>query len=166
MWIVAKIKIKDIKIFKLKLIEKYGDQVSFYCPKISFLQHFSNKIKKCERFVLENYIFCYHKKFKKTSSINEIQFIRGLQYFLSGHMQNQEEIEKFIFYCKSFENKDGYLTPNFFKKNLVSKGQFMSGPFSNMMFEIIEKQKNKLKVLVGNIVTTISDNKNYLYRSV
>ena len=81
-------------------------------------------------------------------------------------MQNQEEIEKFIFYCKSFENKDGYLTPNFFKKNLVSKGQFMSGPFSNMMFEIIEKQKNKLKVLVGNIVTTISDNKNYLYRSV
>ena len=27
-------------------------------------------------------------------------------------------------------------------------------------------QKNKLKILVGNIVTTISDKKNYLYRPV
>jgi len=166
MWLVARIKIKDIKIFKLKLIEKYGDEISFYSPKILFSQNYSDKIKKCEKFVLENYIFCYHKKFKKTSSINEMQFTKGLQYFLNGYIQDQEEIEKFIFYCKSFENKDGYLMPNFFKKILVNKGQFLSGPFSNMMFEIIEKQKNKLKVLVGNIVTTISDNKNYLYRSV
>jgi len=166
MWIVAKIKIKEIKIFKLKLIEKYGDEISFYSPKILLSQQFLKKIKKYERFILENYIFCHHKKFNKTSSVNEIQFTKGLQYFLSGHTQNQKEIEKFISYCKSFENKDGYLMPLFFKKALRKKGQFTSGPFSNMMFEIIEKQKNKLKVLVGSIVTTISDNKNYLYRSV
>ena len=35
-----------------------------------------------------------------------------------------------------------------------------------MVFEIIEKQKNNLKILIGNIVTTISDKKNYLYRPV
>ena len=38
--------------------------------------------------------------------------------------------------------------------------------FVDMIFEILEKQKNKLKILIGNIVMTISDNKNYCYRSV
>jgi len=33
-----------------------------------------------------------------------------------------------------------------------------------MVFEILEKQKNKLKILLGNFITTISENKNYLYR--
>ena len=49
---------------------------------------------------------------------------------------------------------------------ITKKAEFISGPFSNMIFEIIERQKNKLKILVGNIVTTISDNKNYLYRPI
>jgi len=35
-----------------------------------------------------------------------------------------------------------------------------------MMFEIIERQKNKLKILLGNIVTTVSDKNNYLYRPI
>jgi hypothetical protein len=34
-----------------------------------------------------------------------------------------------------------------------------------MMFEIIAKQKNKLKIAVDNIVMTVSDNK-YLYRPI
>ena len=53
----------------------------------------------------------------------------------------------------------------FFKNVIKNRGQFISGPFTNMMFEIIEKQKNKLKIVVDNIVTTVSDNK-YLYRPI
>ena len=49
---------------------------------------------------------------------------------------------------------------------MVEKGRFISGPFSNLVFDILEKQNNKLKILIGNIVTTISDNKNYIYRPV
>ena len=57
--------------------------------------------------------------------------------------------------------------PLFRSKNIIKKkAKFISGPFTNMMFEILEKQKSKLKIIVGNIVTTISDNTNYLYRSV
>ena len=56
--------------------------------------------------------------------------------------------------------------PLFFKNIIRHKGKFITGPFTNIMFEIIERQKNKLKILIGNIVTTISDNKNYLYRPV
>ena len=36
----------------------------------------------------------------------------------------------------------------------------------SMIFEILERQKNKLKILVSNIVTTIPNNTNYLYRPV
>ena len=49
-------------------------------------------------------------------------------------------------------------------KMVTKKAQFLSGPFTNMFFEILEKQKNKLKILIGNFVTTVPDNKNYLYR--
>ena len=85
---------------------------------------------------------------------------------MQGHQQNQNEIVRFINHCKSFENKDGYLTQGFFKTMILRKAQFVSGPFVDMVFEIIEKQKNKLKVLVGNITTTISDKGNYLYRHI
>jgi hypothetical protein len=89
-----------------------------------------------------------------------------LEYFLNGYNQNQNEIIKFIDHCKIFENEKGYLTQSFFKTIITKKAKFISGPFTNMIFEIIEKQKNKLKILVGNIVTTIPNNTNYLYRPI
>ena len=64
------------------------------------------------------------------------------------------------------ENEKGYLTQAFFKSIITKKAKFISGPFTNMFFEIIEKQKNKLKIIVGNVVTTKSDNTNYLYRPI
>lgn len=166
MWLVAKIKTKDINLFKKNLVEKFGKETKFYAPKVLFSHSLKNKLKQFDKLVLENYIFCYHEKFNNSYIINTLQYTKGLQYFLNGYLESQKEIEKFIFYCKSFENKNGYLKPLFFKKVLKDKGQFTTGPFSNLMFEIIEKQKNKLKILVGNFVTTVSDNKNYLYRSV
>ena len=155
---------KELKIFKEEMIEKFGQEIIFYCPKIEHNKHFKNNIKKFERLLLENYIFCYHKKFTTFSTINELRFLKGLEYFLGGYEQSQNEIIKFIKNCKSFENKEGYLTSAFFKNILSKKAQFISGPFTSMMFEIIEKQKNKLKILVGNIVTTIPDKTNYFYR--
>ena len=79
---------------------------------------------------------------------------------------NQNNIIKFIEYCKTFENEKGYLTQSFFKTIITKKAKFISGPFTNMIFEILEKQKNKLKILVGNIVTTIPNKVNYLYRPI
>ena len=166
MWVVAKIKIKNLNIFKKDLAEEIGEDVKFYHPKLEYNKYFGNRVKKFEKFILENYIFCYHEKFKKTNYINKVKFLKGLEYFLEGNNQNQNQILKFIEYCKSFENEKGYLTQSFFKTLVIKKAKFVSGPFTNIIFEILEKRKNKLKVLVGNIVTTISDNKNYLYRSV
>ena len=166
MWVVAKIKNKELNTFKKKLNEKLGVGIKFYCPKMQHHKYINNKIKKFEKFILENYIFCFHEKFGKSININNVRFLKGLQYFLEGYNQNQNEIIKFIEYCKSCENKEGYLTQAFFKSMLVKKAQFVSGPFTDMFFDILEKQKNKLKILVDNVVMTISDKKDYLYRPV
>ena len=164
MWIVAKIKPKEVNCFRKNMIEKSGENIQFYCPKIEYQQYFKKKIKKTEKLALGYYIFCYHKNFKNSVFLNNLQFIKGLEYFLNGHHQNQNEMIEFINYCKSSENSTGYLTQAFFKTITTKKAKFISGPFANMMFEIIRKQKNKLKIIVGNVVTTISDNSGYLYR--
>ena len=164
MWIVAKIKKGEIKTFRKGLIEKTDKNIDIYCPKIEYHKYFRNKVKKLEKLALENYIFCYHEDFNNSIFINKLRFIRGLEYFLNGYYQNQNEIVKFVKYCKSSENKKGYLTQAFFKTMITQKAKFISGPFTNMMFKILKKQKNKLKIIVGNVVTTISDNSGYLYR--
>ena len=166
MWIVAKIKKSEIKSFKKDLIKKSGKEIQFYCPKIEYHQYFGNRFKRLEKFVLENYIFCYHANFNNSIFVNKLRFIKGLEYFLNGHYQNQNEMVEFINYCKCSENSKGYLTQAFFKTITTKKAKFISGPFANMMFEILKKQKNKLKIIVGNVVTTISDNSDYLYRPV
>ena len=166
MWVVAKIKKNEIETFKKNIINRSREDIQFYCPKIEYHQYFRNKVKRFEKFALENYIFCYNKKFSDSLFIDKLRFVKGLDYFLNGYYQNQNEIIKFIRYCKCSENNKGYLTQAFFKTIITKKAKFISGPFANIIFEIIEKQKNKLKIIVGNVVTTISDNSNYLYRPV
>ena len=40
----------------------------------------------------------------------------------------------------------------------------MSGPFTNMFFDILKKQKNKFEVLMGNLKVSVS-NKEIIYLS-
>ena len=166
MWVVAKVKIKNLDLFKKNLAKQIGNDVKFYYPKFEYQKYFGDKVKKFEKLVLENYIFCYHEKFRKSNSVNNFKFLKGLIYFLEGHNQNQNQILKFIKYCKSFENDKGYLTQSFFKTIITTKAKFVSGPFTNLIFEILERHKNKLKILIGNIVTTIPDKTKYLYRPI
>ena len=166
MWVVAKIKIKNLNTFKKDVAKKVGSDTKFYQPKFEYHKFFGSKVKKLEKFILENYIFCYNEKFKKINYINEVRYLKGLEYFLEGYNQNQKQILKFIEYCKFFENEKGYITQSFFQNIVTKKAKFVSGPFTNMIFEILEKQKNKIKILVGNIVTTIPNKANYLYRPI
>jgi len=166
MWVVAKIKKKEIHLFKKELLKKFGSEIQFYNPKIQYQKFIKNKIKRFEKFILENYIFCYHKKFKRKIFINQLKNIKGLNLFLDGYNFNQKEIVDFIKRCQKFENKEGLLRTVFFKELLIQKAKFVSGPFTNMFFDLIEKQKNKMKVFIGNVEMTISDKKNYLYQPI
>ena len=139
MWTVAKIKIKNLNTFKKDLAKKIGNDIKFYHPKIEYHKYFGDKVKRFEKPILENYIFCFHEKFEKSSSIKEIKFLKGLEYFLEGYNQNQSNIIQFIEHCKTFENEKGYLTQSFFKTIITKKAKFISGPFTNIIFEILEK---------------------------
>ena len=106
-------------------------------------------------------MFCYHKNFKNFSTINQLRFIKGLKYFVSGFYSSQNEIEKFIEKCKKLEDKKGYITQNIFDIMETKKYKFISGPFSNQIFEIMKFQKNKIEALIGNFRTKI-DKENFL----
>jgi len=164
MWVVAKIKQKEINVFKRELKNKFDENLIFYNPKIQLENIVNNKIRIYSKTLLENYIFCYHTNFKNKKSTNQLQFVKGLSFFLDGCELNQSQISNFIKYCKSFENCNGFIKSSFFKSLLSKRAKFISGPFANIFFDIIEKQKNKLKIIIKNIVTTVPDNKNYLYQ--
>ena len=40
------------------------------------------------------------RNLKNLSFVNEIKFLKGLEYFLEGYNQNQNQYNKFIEYCK------------------------------------------------------------------
>ena len=86
---------------------------------------------------------------------------RGLQYFLNNYFSYQNEIINFIEKCKNLENKNGYVSHEIFDLKINNKYKFFSGPFSNMMFKIIEVQKSKIKILIGNIETIVKKEEHY-----
>ena len=53
--------------------------------------------------------------------------------------------------------KKGYLTQNFFEIYEKLQYKFTSGPFADKIFSIVNYQKNKLDILLGNIRTTLKE---------
>ena len=104
------------------------------------------------------------KKFEDNFFLKQLKNIKGLEYILPGSKKNQKDIIRFVNYCKSFEGSNGYLMSTFFDNLKTKYAEFLSGPFTNMIFEIISEQKNKLKILIGNSVATIEKSK-YHYQS-
>ena len=135
-----------------------------------FLSYFFRSIKKNRIVIKEfnllgDYLFCFHDKFKNPQIINSLKFTRGLKYFLNGFTDSQEEINKFIKKCKDSEDRNGYLTQDFFDLCVNSSYEFTSGPFTEKIFRIIDLQKNKINILLGNIKININK-KNFLFRPV
>ena len=92
----------------------------------------------------------------------KLKFIKGLKYILNGFSSSQAEIAKFINKCKKFENSKGYIVQNFFQLQKDLKYQFVSGPFIDKIFQIINIQQNRIKILMGNLKTTINK-KDFLF---
>ena len=84
---------------------------------------------------------------------------------MEGHIQCQKEIVNFIKRCKDNEDKEGYLLQNFFIKEINRSYEFLSGPFTKKIFNIISFQNNKLQAKIGDLKTTINS-KDFLFRPV
>ena len=77
---------------------------------------------------------------------------------------NQKELIEFIEYFKTYEDKNGYIKNNFLNILHDKNYKFTSGPFVNLMFKLIKKNKKNLKILVGNVKTVLNVNSNYHYQ--
>ena len=159
MWAVIKFDKNNLESLKKDFKKKLGKDLSVYSPKLFIQKYKKNKLINKEFTLLGDYLFCFHKKFENPSVVNSLKFSRGLKYFLTGFVQSQEEIKKFVKKCKESEDSKGYVTQNFFKIYTNSNYKFSSGPFSETIFKIINLQKNKINILLGNIKTTIGKNK-------
>jgi hypothetical protein len=165
MWTIIKLDIKQIEIFKKDLQKRLGKDFIIYNPKLLLQKYKKNKLINKEFNLLGDYAFCFHKNFADEKTINNLKFTKGLKYFLGGFFKSQNEITNFIERCKNNENKQGYLSQNFFEINLDKKYKFLSGPFSDMIFNIIEVQKNKISTLIGGVKTEIEKN-NFLFKPI
>ena len=162
MWTVIKFDKKNLNLFKEDLQKKLGKDFKIYIPKIRLQRFQNNKLVYKDFDLLGDYLFCYHQSFKNKKNINSLKFSRGLKYFLDGFYESQEEISVFIQKCKDSENEIGFLSKSFFDLNINKKYKFTSGPFTNMIFKIIDLQNKKIQVLIGDLKTTIN-RKDFLF---
>ena len=163
MWTIIKFDKKKLSLLKRDLQEKLGSDFKIYYPKLTFRKYKNNKMIKKDFDILGDYLFCFHKNFSDSQALSKLKFTKGLKYFLTGFINSQEEIKKFINKCKESEDKDGYLSQDFFEICVNAKYKFSSGPFSEMIFKIINLHKNKINILLGDIKTTINKN-DFLFR--
>ena len=110
-----------------------------------------------------DYIFCFHKSFEESSTLETLRFTKGLKYFLSGYQITQSEIQTFIKKCKDLENDKGYLSQSFFYLSYRIKYKFSSGPFTDMIFKIIDYNKNRINIALEGMKNSIKLNRNSKY---
>lgn len=166
MWIILKYKTNCLDYLKDELSKKLNSPIDFYSPKIKFNKIKHGKILVPKEFkLLGDYVLCYHSHFAEEKMLQKIKYTKGLKYILNGYSTCQNEIRDFVKKCKSNENEEGFLKQTFFGFDLKKTMKFLNGPFSNMIFKIIEVQKSKIQILLDGKKTTIRKN-NYLFSSI
>tara|TARA_B100000965_G_scaffold379611_1_gene375478 strand:+ start:484 stop:981 length:498 start_codon:yes stop_codon:yes gene_type:complete len=153
MWTVIKFDKKKINLLQQDLLKYIGKDCVFYRPKIQIQKYYKNKLIKKDFEILGDYLFCYHKSFYKKNIIDLLKFSRGLKYFLSGFIEFQTELDNFIKKCKKSEDINGYISRNLFDVKLNKNYKFNSGPFVSKLFKIVELEKNRISIVMGNIRT-------------
>ncbi len=162
MWIVVKYKTKELNLLLNNIKNLIGEMPEFCVPKIKYTKCFGKKNKIEESLLLEDYLICYHKRFSDKLTLFKLKYLKGIKYYLEGFLNQQNQIQSFVAYCKNHEH-NGYISQDFFNDTNFKKGKFISGPFSNLVFNILENKKNKLKVLIGDFKTTINYRKDCFY---
>ena len=155
MWTIIKFDKKKISFLKKDLEKKLGSKCKFYLPKIQFTRFKNNKLIKKEFNILGDYIFCFNNKLNNKEFLQIINFSRGVKKVLTGFMQSQTEIIKFIEKCQISENSEGYISEEFYELKINKKYKFFSGPFADSIFKILELQKYRIKILMGDLKTTL-----------
>tara|TARA_B100000989_G_C19474684_1_gene442348 strand:- start:629 stop:1126 length:498 start_codon:yes stop_codon:yes gene_type:complete len=165
MWTIIKFEKKKIGFLKEEIKKTFGEGAIIYSPKLLIKRFKKNKLYKRELNILGDYLFCYHRNFKDTVGIKRLNFLKGVKYFLNGFHESQNEINEFILRCRRFENESGYISQSLYSEKINKYYKFADGPFANKIFKIIDLQKKKIDILIGNLKTTINK-KEFLYSPI
>ena len=165
MWTILKYDKKYLYLLKRDLSNRVGRDLEFYIPKIKIQKYIKNKLCNFENNLIGNYLLCYHHLFANSNVISSLQYCRGLKFFLTNYINAQEEINKFIWKCKKHENKEGYIQQSFFEFENINKSKFISGPFTNLVFNLISENNKMLNVQIDKFCITVPKN-SYLFRPV
>ena len=162
MWTIIRYKKNKYASLLIDLKRKFGSDPILYQPKIMI----KNKNEKSKELnLLGDYVFFFNEKFNDHRLTNSIKYCRGLKSIIEGYSNSQLEIQNFINKCKLNENENGYLSKNIFEIFVNKEYKFFNGPFSNYIFKIINLQKDKLKIQIGNWQAEI-DNRRLLYHPI
>ena len=145
--------------------KKLCQDCEFYIPKLHIEGTKKNKKDSKQIFLLGDYVFCFHQTFQNKKILLHLKNTKGLKYFLEGFCSAQEEILHFIEKCKSLENKEGLIKQNIFSVFENKNYKFLSGPLAGALLKVLEINKNKLSILVGNVKAQINK-KDYLIEPV
>ena len=165
MWTIIKIDKRKIDFLKKEFKEKLGNDVKFYMPKLRLKKFFKKKFFFKESLMLGDYLLCFHKDFSKKSVITSLKYSKGLKYFLYDFFNSQKDIENFISKCQENEDENGFIKQTFFEFKNKVKYEFISGPFSNLIFSILKENALSIDALIGKYKATVSKEEN-LYRPV
>ena len=74
MWLVVKFDKKKLEFFKKDFKSKFFEEPNFYIPKIIIQKYQKNLLINKEQNLLNDYLFCYHKDFKKSEFLISSSF--------------------------------------------------------------------------------------------
>lgn len=163
MWVVLKIKkYSELNIIRKSLTDLFGSSPNLCNPKVKTKKISNKKNTNKDTFLLEKYILIYHNKLSDQFYLNKMSYMRGIDYCLQGFKGCQNEINKFVQKCEKNQDISGYVNSDFFNLYEGMDIKFSKGPFVNFVSKIVEIQKKKLKMLVGNYSIYLEKKENCL----
>ena len=166
MWIVIKYKINQLNILKDNIKKVIGNDPEYFMPQIRYNKIIKNNYKTLQKSILEGYLLCFHSKFENCNITEILKYTKGVNFILDGFKNSQNDILNFIKKCKSFQDNEGFITQEFFHYKNFTKGKFISGPFTNFVFYVLSKNKDKIEIMIGSYRTSISEKTDLLYRPI
>ena len=164
MWIIIKFKQNQFHTLKQEFKKKLEIEPNFFFPKLKLQKIKKNKLISYVSPLLGDYIFCFHPKFSNENILRNVNYLKGVKFLLNGFRNYQKDIPNFIKRCKSSEDENGYIKQTFFNFVAIDKIKFLSGPFTNIIFKIMKRQKDSMKVSDGNVNISFSTER-YLFEA-
>ena len=165
MWIIIKFKPNQFNTLKQEFKKKLKIEPKFFSPQLKHEKIKRNKLIPHTSLLLGDYFFCFHPQFNDENFLQNINYLKGLKFFLKGFKNYQKDILSFINRCKKHEDKNGFIKQTFFNLISIKKIKFLSGPFTNIIFQIVKRKKEIMEVSDGKINISFSTER-YLFEAV